>query len=42
MDRILKVSRGSNGWGGPLYLKSEAGRKVVSMTGNFIDPVAEK
>ena len=29
MERILKVSRGSNGWGGPLYLKSEAGRKVV-------------
>lgn len=42
MEKILKVSRGSNGWGGPLYLKNEPGKKIVSMTGNFIDPVAEK
>ena len=42
MEKILKVSRGSNGWGGPLYLKNEPGKKIVSMTGNFIDPVAQK
>ena len=42
MEKILKISRGSNGWGGPLYLKNEPGKKIVSMTGNFIDPVAEK
>ena len=42
MDKVLKISKGSNGWGGPLYIKKDINKKVVSMTGNFIDPVAEK
>ena len=42
MDKVLKISKGSNGWGGPLYIKKDTNKKVVSMTGNFIDPVAEK
>ena len=28
MEKILKVSKGSNGWGGPLYLKKKKKKKM--------------
>lgn len=38
-----KVSRGQNGWGGPLTLKSTPERQyVISVTGGGIHPVARK
>lgn len=41
MDKFIKITKGNNGWGGPLYLKVEGKKnKVVSMTGGGINPVA--
>lgn len=43
---IIYVSKGSNGWGGPLPLEilefQKETKKVVSITGGGIDPVATK
>ncbi|MRH41520.1 PTS sorbitol transporter subunit IIB [Aquibacillus halophilus] len=41
--QAVKVSKGSNGWGGPLVIKPTDKKKyIVSVTGGGIDPVAEK
>jgi PTS system glucitol/sorbitol-specific IIC component len=38
----IKVNKSSQGWGGPLYLKTDGSKdKVVSMTGNGIHPLAK-
>lgn len=43
MTKSLKVTKGQNGWGGPLELKETEQRKVVaSITGGGIHPVAQK
>lgn len=41
--KAVKISRSSNGWGGPLVLKPTDKKNVVaSITGGGIDPVAQK
>ncbi|MDO4711732.1 MAG: PTS glucitol/sorbitol transporter subunit IIB [Peptostreptococcaceae bacterium] len=43
MKKTIKISRGRNGWGGPLIIKPEGKKnKVISVTGGGIDPVAER
>lgn len=43
MYKAIKVSRGNNGWGGPLVIKpTEQKCKIVSVTGGGIDPVAKR
>ncbi|MDO5062756.1 MAG: PTS glucitol/sorbitol transporter subunit IIB [Peptostreptococcaceae bacterium] len=43
MDKMIKISRGKNGWGGPLLIKPEGKKnKVISVTGGGIDPVAQR
>lgn len=42
MGTSIKIEKGSNGWGGPLYLTVDSKRnKVVSITGGNIHPIAE-
>jgi PTS system glucitol/sorbitol-specific IIC component len=41
--KAVKITRSSNGWGGPLVLKpTDKKNKVASVTGGGIDPVAQK
>lgn len=41
--KAVKITRSSNGWGGPLVLKpNDKKNKVASITGGGIDPVAQK
>jgi PTS system glucitol/sorbitol-specific IIC component len=41
--KAVKISRGSNGWGGPLVIQpTEQRNKVVSVTGGGIHPVAAR
>lgn len=41
--KTIKVEKGKNGWGGPLYLTPDDKKKyVISVTGGGIHPVAEK
>jgi PTS system glucitol/sorbitol-specific IIC component len=41
--KAVKISRGSNGWGGPLVVQpTEQRNKVVSVTGGGIHPVAAR
>ena len=43
MYKAIKVSRGNNGWGGPLVIQpTEQKCKIVSVTGGGIDPVAKR
>ena len=42
-ERVVKVTKSSKGWGGPLLLKKEGPRTIVaSITGGGIHPVAAK
>lgn len=41
--KVVKVSKGQKGWGGPLYLEeTETQKYVASVTGGGIHPVAQK
>ncbi len=41
--KAVKISRGSNGWGGPLVIQpTEQRNKVVSVTGGGIHPLARQ
>lgn len=41
--KIVKVTKGQNGWGGPLYLEeTDTLKYVASVTGGGIHPVAQK
>lgn len=41
--KAIRISRGSNGWGGPLVIKPDSQRnKIVSVTGGGIHPVAQR
>lgn len=41
--KAVKISRGSNGWGGPLVIQlTEQRNKIVSVTGGGIHPLARK
>ncbi|MBD1383494.1 PTS glucitol/sorbitol transporter subunit IIB [Metabacillus arenae] len=41
--KTVKITRGNNGWGGPLILKPDQHKKyVISVTGGGIHPVAQK
>lgn len=41
--KAVKISRGSNGWGGPLVIQpTEQRNKVVSVTGGGIHPIARR
>ncbi|MEG0075308.1 MAG: PTS glucitol/sorbitol transporter subunit IIB [Eubacterium sp.] len=43
MYKAVKVSKGPNGWGGPLVIQpTEKQNKIVSVTGGGIDPLAKK
>lgn len=43
MKKRIKISRGQNGWGGPLVITSDEKRnKVLAITGGGIEPVAMK
>ncbi len=43
MYQTVKVTRGSGGWGGPLYLTpTDERNKILSVTGGGIHPVAQK
>ncbi|AEE91983.1 glucitol/sorbitol-specific enzyme IIB component of PTS [Tepidanaerobacter acetatoxydans Re1] len=42
MSKVVKVTKGKGGFGGPLYLERKGKcNKIVSMTGRNIDPIAE-
>lgn len=41
--RAVKISQGSNGWGGPLVIKPDSQRdKIVAVTGGGIPPIARR
>src|SRR5579871_1954389 len=41
--KAVKISRGRNGWGGPLVIEPSAQRdKIVAVTGGGIPPVAQR
>ncbi len=43
MFKAVKVSKGPNGWGGPLVIQPTEKRcKIVSVTGGGIDPLAQR
>lgn len=43
MYRAVKITRGGNGWGGPLIVKADDKKnKILSVTGGGIHPVAAK
>lgn len=43
MYKAVKITKGSNGWGGPLIIQpTEKRNKVVSVTGQSIHPIAYK
>lgn len=43
MYKAVKISHGSEGWGGPLIIQpTEKRNKIVSVTGGGIDPVAKR
>ena len=42
MAKILKINKDNGGWGGPLNIPVEEGKKILSMTGGGIHPLAEK
>src|SRR5699024_11603208 len=42
-NAVAKITKGTNGWGGPLTLKSTPERQyVISVTGGGIHPVAQE
>ncbi|MGO0806565.1 PTS glucitol/sorbitol transporter subunit IIB, partial [Clostridioides difficile] len=42
-NKILKIEKGTSGWGGPLYIKKEGNRnKILSMTAGGIHEVTLK
>lgn len=42
MEKYLLISKGSKGWGGPLKIKIEAGKKIAYITGGICPPVVER
>nr|WP_314263286.1 four-carbon acid sugar kinase family protein [uncultured Moellerella sp.] len=42
MEKYLLISKGSKGWGGPLKVKIEAGKKIAYITGGICPPVVER
>ena len=43
MYKTIKIEKGPNGWGGPLFITpTEKKNKIVSITGKTVHPLAKK